>query len=186
MQFLTGADVATGRPTVATGSGAPEVSLPPDVPASSEFAWAPPNLQRCLSHLSARTVAAPSDDTWLAATVTALRTALLSYSLQAKVIGSRLTPNAALVRFQGSDRLRTTDVEYRRNELLTTHRLNITSILAEPGQVLVSVARPERQVVSLVEVWKNRRRDRQELHSNETLVLGVREADGEPLHLSPG
>jgi S-DNA-T family DNA segregation ATPase FtsK/SpoIIIE len=77
-------------------------------------------------------------------------------------------------------------VEYRRNELLTTHGLHITNVLAEPGQVVISVARPERQVVSLVDVWRNRTRDSIAERSNDTLVLGVREADGETLYLSPG
>lgn len=115
-----------------------------------------------------------------------LRTALLGYNLQARVMGRRLTPNAALIRLQGSDRMRVTDVEQRRRELLTTHGLNITSVLAEPGQVVTSIARPNREVISLIETWRNRRVDDADGHTNQTLLLGVRESDGEPLYLRPG
>jgi S-DNA-T family DNA segregation ATPase FtsK/SpoIIIE len=186
LHLVTETPAAARQPAAAIGQGEHEPVVPPDLPPSSDFAWAPPSLQRCLTRLASPTTVSPGDDTWLTATVTALRTALLSYNLQAKVLGSRLTPNAALVRFQGSDRLRTTDVEHRRNELLTTHGLNITNILAEPGQVVISVARPERQVISLLDVWRNRKHDPGDTRSNKTLVIGVREADGETLHLAPG
>lgn len=48
---------------------------------------------------------------WLESTAQKLRSALLSYNLQAKITQTRLTPNAALIRFMGSDRLRVEDIE---------------------------------------------------------------------------
>jgi S-DNA-T family DNA segregation ATPase FtsK/SpoIIIE len=149
-------------------------------------------------------------------TVQKVGSALLSYGLQAKVLGQRLTPNAALVHlmsfdsqpgsentfftevyavqlpdlkvktYQGSDRLRANDVEHRREELLTTHGLPIANVLAEPGQVVVAVTRPQRQVVHLVDVWRNRTVDGDGGRSNRRLVLGVRESNGDTLFLQPG
>ncbi|MGE3538653.1 MAG: FtsK/SpoIIIE domain-containing protein [Candidatus Tectimicrobiota bacterium] len=152
------------------------------------FTWATPNLRRVLTSLATSTVTPEEDATWLHDTVTSLRTALLSYNLQAHIVAHRLTPNAALVRLQGSDRLRTSDVERRRTELLTTHGLQVTNILAEPGQVVVSIARPHRQIVSLLDIWRYRTRDVDQVtvRSNQQLVLGVRESNGETLYLCPG
>ena len=152
----------------------------------SVFDWAGEKLRRILSDLAGRAVPPAEDAEWLDRTVQKLRSALLSYDLQARVVGQRLTPNAALVRLQGSDRLRTSDVEHRRDELLTTHGLQITNVLAEPGQVVVAVARPQRQLVDLASVWQSRQVDQEPGRANRRLVLGVRESDGEILYLRPG
>lgn len=155
-------------------------------PMHTDFAWAAPHERHLLNTLVTKNVFSSHDEVWLGDTVNKLRTALLSYNLQARILGQRLTPNAALIQLQGSDRLRTADVEHRRNELLTTHGLQITNVLAEPGRIIVSVARPHRQIVSLVESWRHRQVDSTVPRSNQTLTLGVRESDGEMLYLSPG
>jgi S-DNA-T family DNA segregation ATPase FtsK/SpoIIIE len=152
---------------------------------SPDFAWAGADSQRVLSGLTPGDPVAAEDQSWLMSEVSRLRAALLSYGLQARVLGSRLTPNAALVRLQGSDRLRVSDIESRREELLTTHGLHITNVLAEPGQVVVSVARPHRQVVNLIDIWRNRALDPCRERSNQMLVVGVRESNGETLYLCP-
>ncbi len=191
--YGVGADAvpSTGASSITLGAG-PETELPPPVSSGStvavpspDFAWAGEDMQRVLSGLVSEEALPEEDQSWLSTEVSRLRAALLSYGLQARVLGSRLTPNAALVRLQGSDRLRVTDIENRRGELLTTHGLNITNVLAEPGQVVVSVARPRRQVVSLIDVWRNRRIDSATERSNQTLVVGVRESNGETLYLCP-
>ncbi len=125
-------------------------------------------------------------DSWLMEAVAQLRTALLSYSLQAKVLGSRLTPNAALIRLMGSDRLRVEDIESRLSALLTTHRLRIINVSARPGEVVVAVERPERQVVSLWDVWARRAINRSASGVNLSFVIGIRELDGELLYLNLG
>lgn len=150
------------------------------------FDWAGAGLRPVLAKLATAIPPATDDEAWLREVVNRLRTALLSYGLQARVEGQRLTPNTALIRFHGSDRLRVADVERRRNELLTTHGLQVTSVLAEPAQVVICVARPNRQIVSLVEAWRNRVVDQIEPRVNQSLVVGVRESDGELLYLRPG
>lgn len=97
---------------------------------------------------------------WLDSTAQKLRAALLGYNLQAKIVGMRLTPNAALIRFLGSDRLRVEDIEAKQSSLLTTHGLRLISISPLPGEIVVGVARPQRQVVSLWDVWGRRKINR--------------------------
>lgn len=121
---------------------------------------------------------------WLSDTADALRTALLGYGLQAKILGTRLTPNAALVRFRGSERLKVSDVEKRQSALLTTHGLNVISVSAQPREVVVTVARPQRETVSLWDVWKRRLINRKDSGLNLSFVLGTREIDGELLYLN--
>jgi S-DNA-T family DNA segregation ATPase FtsK/SpoIIIE len=49
-------------------------------------------------------------------------------------LGTRLTPNAALIRFMGSDRLRVEDIEGKQSALLTTHGLRLVAISAHKPQ----------------------------------------------------
>lgn len=129
---------------------------------------------------------ASEDDQWLEATAGRLRTALLGYNLQAKVAGMRLTPNAALVRFVGSDRLRVEDIEAKQSALLTTHGLRLISISPLPGEIVVGVARAKRQIVSMWDLWAGRVLNRNAAGLNTSFVLGLRELDGEILYLNLG
>ncbi len=126
------------------------------------------------------------DQAWLNTTAQKLRSALLGYSLQAKIVGTRLTPNAALVRFQGSDRLRVEDIEAKQSALLTTHGLRLISISPLPGEIVVGVARPQRQTVSMWDVWARRALNRNAVGVNTSFVLGLKELDGDILYLNLG
>jgi S-DNA-T family DNA segregation ATPase FtsK/SpoIIIE len=178
--------VAAAPDTAQTGLVAPTPQPPITVPAPEDFAWATPRLAECLSQIGGSAGSQASDLSWLSETVVRLRSALLSYSLQAKVIDQRLTPNAALIRLQGSDRLRVPDVEARRGQLLTTHELRVIRVSAEPGHVVIAIARPQREVVSLVDVLRKRVVDDRALRVNQSLVVGVKESDGSLLYLAPG
>lgn len=123
---------------------------------------------------------------WLETTAQKLRSALLGYNLQAKITGTRLTPNAALIRFMGSDRLRVEDLEARQSALLTTHGLRLISISPLPGEIVVGVARPQRQIVSLWDVWGRRAFNRNAAGVNTSFVLGLKELDGDILYLNLG
>jgi len=123
---------------------------------------------------------------WLDSTAQKLRSALLGYNLQAKIVGARLTPNAALIRFMGSDRLRVEDLEAKQSALLTTHGLRLISVSPLPGEIVVGVARPQRQVVSLWDVWSRREINRNAVGVNTSFVLGLKELDGEILYLNLG
>ncbi|MCG9890105.1 MAG: DNA translocase FtsK [Thermosynechococcaceae cyanobacterium MS004] len=123
---------------------------------------------------------------WLEEAAGKLRTALLGYNLQAKIEGKRLTPNAAIIRFKGSDNLKLDDIEKKRSQLLTTHSLNVISVYGQPGEIVVSVARPQRQTISLREVWAKRKINRSPSGINLSFVIGVKEIDGELLYLNLG
>ncbi|MDQ0333043.1 S-DNA-T family DNA segregation ATPase FtsK/SpoIIIE [Mesorhizobium sp. YL-MeA3-2017] len=129
---------------------------------------------------------AGEDDQWLEATASRLRTALMGYNLQAKIAGMRLTPNAALVRFLGSDRLRVEDIEAKQSALLTTHGLRLISVSPLPGEIVVGVARPKRQIVSMWDLWARRAVNRNAAGLNTSFLLGLRELDGEILYLNLG
>jgi len=129
---------------------------------------------------------AGEDDQWLEATASRLRTALMGYNLQAKIAGIRLTPNAALVRFVGSDRLRVEDIEAKQSALLTTHGLRLISVSPLPGEIVVGVARPKRQIVSMWDLWARRALNRNAAGLNTSFLLGLRELDGEILYLNLG
>ncbi len=123
---------------------------------------------------------------WLEETAGKLRMALMGYNLQAKIEGKRLTPNAAIVRFKGSDNLKLDDIEKKRSQLLTTHSLNVISLYGQPGEIVVSVARPQRQTISLQEVWAKRKINRSPSGINLSFVIGIKEIDGELLYLNLG
>ncbi len=145
--------------------------------------WATPALARWINQAVEIKTAQSEAREWLTHTVSSLRGALMSYDLQAKVLGERLTPNVALIRFQGSDRLSIREVENRRSQLLTTHGLNIVNILGYPGEIIISVARPQRETVTLPQVWQQRQINPTN-PINLSLLIGVKEIDGEPLYLN--
>ena len=164
-----GPDARTSDPTPIGGEVQPA--------DSGFFQWATPRLREVLSSLLPTRSGDASGEAWLKDTTKRMRSALLNYGLQAKVLDERLTPNAALIRFQGSDRLKVADVESKRSQLLTTHELKVIRISAEPGSVVIMVARPEREIVSLVDVLRDRMVDNKDQHMNQSLVVGTRESE---------
>ena len=124
-----------------------------------------------------------ADAEWMKQIENLCKGALQQFQLQAKLISSTLTPNAALLKFQGSTNLTVEQVLKRRSEFLTTHRLNVISVRAEPGVVAISIARPRRRVLQLLELWKKWNPDC--LNGNSELLIGLKEEDGNLLFLSP-
>lgn len=123
---------------------------------------------------------------WLDNTVKALQRALRGYDMTAELLGSRLTPNAALVRFRGSDDLTVPKVEKKRQELLTSHAVDVINVLAAPMEIIIMVKRPHRAVLRLQDLWRRRELPSTAPESNTSLLLGAKEADGEILYLNVG
>ncbi len=174
-------------PKPSAPSGVPVESFeattsPPPPPAAAET----PFTTLVKGRARAATVASAEDETWLADTAQKLRSALLGYQLQAQVLRSRLTPNAALVALRGTDRLRVEDIEGRQSALLTTHGLRLISVTPLPGEIVVGIERPKRQIVSLWDLWGKRALNRNEGGLNTSFILGLREIDGEILYLNLG
>lgn len=169
-----------GDPPVAAVVEAPSV-----VTSQSHFAWATPRVAEALAKAAPEEAVSDEDITWLDDVATKLSGALRRYKLQAKLLSKRLTPNVALLQFQGSDQLTVKDVEKSRNELLTTHALKVQRVSAEPGAIVIAIARPKRQFVSLPSVLRSREVDTSPDRRNSRLVIGVRESDGSTLYLDP-
>ena len=120
---------------------------------------------------------------WLEETARSCRTAFQHFNFQSTLLSKTLTPNAAILRFQGSSQLTVSQIQARRTEFLTTHGLNIISIRPEAGQIAVAIARPKRRTLELQEVWENW--NPVDDFGNRDLLIGLREEDNEPLFLSP-
>ena len=122
--------------------------------------------------------------TWLESTVKVVQRALRGYGMTAGFVGARLTPNAALVRLRGSDDLTVPKVERKRQELLTSHGVDVITVLAAPMEVVIMIARPERTVLRLRDLWRQRELPPSAPAMNTSLLLGARESDGELLYLN--
>ncbi|HHZ8844108.1 TPA: FtsK/SpoIIIE domain-containing protein [Enterobacter cloacae] len=121
---------------------------------------------------------------WLDNTVKVLQRALRGYEMTAELLGARLTPNAALIRFRGSDDLTVPRVEKKRQELLTSHAVDVINVLAAPMEIIIMVKRPYRAILRLQDLWRRRQLPSTAPNSNTSLLLGARETDGELLYLN--
>ena len=149
----------------------------------SSPAWAYPAIAGVVS--GAQSDAESNDDSeWLHAVEMKTKHALQQFQLQAKVVSGTLTPNCALIKFAGSSNLTVEQVSRKRSELLTTYGLNVVAIRPEPGLVSISVERPKRRVIQTPELWA--RWQPTSGWGNRSLLIGVKEDDGELLLLSPG
>lgn len=136
-----------------------------------------------LDQLAAKASHPEKDEAWLDGVATRCRNALLRYGLSARLEQKILTPNAALLKFKGSDELTVSAVERRLTELETTHALEVLSVRAEPGRVAISIRRPHREILSLAEVWRDWSAPGAAFNSK--LLIAVKEEDGSPLYLEP-
>ncbi|KQO70635.1 FtsK/SpoIIIE domain-containing protein [Methylobacterium sp. Leaf88] len=168
----------SGGPAAADGHAAEIVSLHP-----LQAAGVPTALAQLLEHAPPQQ--ADQDGRWLEQVGASTRSALQQLGLQAKLYGSTLTPNAAILRFAGTSNMTVEQVLKRRSELLTTHRLNVLSVRAEPGAVALYVERPARQTVTIEDIWR-RWQPKLSDSGNVDLVIGVREEDNSLLTFSPG
>ena len=141
------------------------------------------HLGRLIQRQVAANVRTSNDEAWLEDVAQRCRNALLRYGMSARLDSQILTPNAALLKFRGSDELTVAAVQRRVTELETTHGLEVLSVRAEPGRVVISVLRPHREVLTVADVWQHWPMDRS--GANTRLLIAVREEDGAPLFLEP-
>ena len=189
---------ADGGGTAGGGSGrAPSIQPPPISNSSSttplspvaepasetSSPWAYPKVQELIANYHGGTQDSAADEDWLKQVEGRCKGALQQFQLQSKLLAKSLTPNAALLKFQGSANLTVEQVLKRRSEFLTTHGLNVISVRAEPGAVSIAIARPNRRILHLAETWKRWTPDCS--HGNHSLLIGVKEEDSSLLFLSP-
>ncbi|HEX5397480.1 MAG TPA: FtsK/SpoIIIE domain-containing protein, partial [Verrucomicrobiae bacterium] len=149
----------------------------------SPNSWAYPQVSQLLADYQGGTQDSAADAEWLKQVENLCKGALQQFQLQSKLLNSTLTPNAALLKFQGSANLTVEQVLKRRSEFLTTHKLNVISVRAEPGIVAIAIARLNRRVLHLPEVWKNWNPNC--ANGNHDLLIAIKEEDSSHLFLSP-
>ena len=153
--------------------------------------WPYKGIARFLAEYQGNEVETQDTEHWLVETARQCRGALQQFQLQAKLVDSILTPNAALLKFQGSANLTVEQVLKRRSEFLTTYGLNLISVRPEPQKVAISLARPERRILHLPQIWRNwdkdvPNHDRSDCNrGNQKLLIGLKEEDSSLLFLSP-
>jgi S-DNA-T family DNA segregation ATPase FtsK/SpoIIIE len=145
--------------------------------------WVHPGLAPLFGAYEGGTSDSAADAEWLKHVENLCKGALQQFQLQSKLLTSTLTPNAALLKFQGSANLTVEQVVRRRSEFLTTHKLNVISVRAEPGVVAIAIARQNRRVLHLPDVWANWHPDC--LAGNDSLLIALKEEDSSFLFLSP-
>lgn len=158
---------------------------------STSESWSYKGVARFLAEHQGNEIETQDAEHWLVETARQCKGALQQFQLQAKLLNSILTPNAALLKFQGSADLTVEQVSRRRSEFLTTYGLNLISVRPEPGKVAISVARPDRRILYLPQIWRNWAEaplnydggDRNV--GNQKLLIGLKEEDSSPLFLSP-
>ncbi len=163
----------------------PPPSSGPVAGSSTEPAspWAYPGIGELIANYSGGTQDSAADEDWLKQVEGRCKGALQQFQLQSKLLTRALTPNAALLKFQGSANLTVEQALKRRSEFLTTHGLNVISVRAEAGIVAIAIARPNRRILHLADVWKAWNPDCS--HGNFSLLIGVKEEDSSLLFLSP-
>lgn len=188
-----GSPEASGLPAppislVAPASPAPPIVLPGEArdagrTAAEDSHWAHPGLAPLFSAYEGGTSDSAADAEWLKQVEGLCKGALQQFQLQSKLLTGTLTPNAALLKFQGSANLTVEQVMRRRSEFLTTHKLNVISVRAEPGVVAIAIARQNRRVLHLPDVWANWHPDCSA--GNDNLLIALKEEDSSFLFLSP-
>jgi DNA segregation ATPase FtsK/SpoIIIE, S-DNA-T family len=182
----------TGKPSEAPVTTPTKPSVSPTEVSETDSAaatnkesamWAYPRIGELLASYGGGTHDSAADAEWLKQVENSCKGALQQFQLQSKLLGGSLTPNAALLKFQGSATLTVEQVLRRRSEFLTTHKLNVISVRAEPGVVAMAIARPSRRVLHLPEVWK--RWSPNCPQGNDRLLIAVKEEDSGLLFLSP-
>lgn len=174
------------KPSSSTIPSAPMPKVLPSQPVpttDSATPWAYPKINQLLVDYHGGTHDSAADADWLKQVENLCKGALQQFQLQSKLLTSALTPNAALLKFQGSANLTVEQVLRKRSEFLTTHKLNVISVRAEPGIVSIAIARLNRRVLHLPEVWKGWNPDCS--HGNHDLLIAVKEEDSSNLFLSP-
>lgn len=173
------------RPTAA-GGDLMERKAEPEGPLENNGAdgWVSAAVARLVAARSAISSVSESEASWLHDTVTATRTALQQFQLNSRVVGEpTLTPNAAIIRFQGAANMTVEQVLKRRSEMLTTYGLNVIAVRPEPGVVGLSIARPRRQTLHTLDVWKRWAPPLGD--GNHRLLVGIKEEDSDLLFVSP-
>lgn len=120
---------------------------------------------------------------WLNSKVAELKRALQAENMEARIEGSRLTPNLGIVQIDG----RFVTVKWlssKQVDLLTRYGIDIVHITPQPGRIAVAIRRPKRAILHLADAWKRRSLQTSAPETNMAVVIGEQEDDGELFYLS--
>lgn len=120
---------------------------------------------------------------WLDSKVAELKRALQAENMEARIEGSRLTPNLGIVQVDG----RFVTVRWlssKQVDLLTRYGIDIVHITPQPGRIAVAIRRPKRAILHLADAWKRRSLQDSAPEINMAVVVGEQEDDGELFYLS--
>ena len=181
-------DTQSDQPASRILSTIPASTLPsgPSTPVTSVnvmCSWTYSQVEKIISGYEISSHDSADDEDWLTQMGNRCKGALQQFHLQSKLLSKALTPNAALLKFQGSANLTVEQVLKRRSEFLTTHGLSVISVRPQPGIVAIAIARPNRRVLHLLDAWKQWNPSC--AHGNHELLIGLREEDNGSLFLSP-
>jgi S-DNA-T family DNA segregation ATPase FtsK/SpoIIIE len=193
-------DEAEGGQAVAPPGPSPRTNPPstmlahanPTNSSSAKDAETKPGQPALLAFLHERssqfTTAAAEGNQWLLDTTAKLRNALLSRGLSARLAENSkpiLTPNAAIIKLQGSKDMTVQAVETRAEEIFTSDGLQIINATPESGRVSIALARPSREILHTETVMLDFLRRYRPEQQGERLLVGIREEDGQPMLLDP-
>ena len=161
---------------------APEVVAPDSIEKTSDL----------ISYLEqrARSFSSSKEEglAWLKQTGTTLRNAFLARQLPCKAADGYepiLTPNAGIFRLRGSANLTVPIVESKAQEIYTSEGIQIIAVTPEPGRLRLTIAKPERETLYTETVLRDFLTKHREAATQEQLLTGIREEDGEPLIFNP-
>jgi DNA segregation ATPase FtsK/SpoIIIE, S-DNA-T family len=159
------------------------------VPSGDDAASLGDPLLSFLQQRSETSNAANEDgNAWLNAVTMQLRQALLSRALPAKLAehcSPILTPNAAIIKLQGSTALTVQAVENRAQEIFTSDGLKIIGTVPEAGRISIAIERPNRQILHTIPLLLQRLQQDQGSLGSEEIMVAIKEDDGLPLFLDP-
>ncbi len=149
----------------------------------------PPPLRQALLQIVHETGAGALRDSDMEvahATASKLQAALMGYGMQAVFTSDPLTstPNGVIVRFKGHDTLTVKKIDAKKDELKSTHALDVIDARSGLGEISFYIARSDRQVVSLADVWLKTEWPSSAPNRLASLLVGTREDNGMPLWLN--
>jgi S-DNA-T family DNA segregation ATPase FtsK/SpoIIIE len=175
-------------------SGGTFVPVTPPQPKPSEggAAVAPvasPGLISYLENHSKHFATSKNEGTaWLKETTARLKSAFLARQLPFKLAEGFepiLTPNAGILRLQGSSQLTVPMVEAKSQEIYTSDGIQIIAVNPEPGRLRLTIARPVREMLHTETLLLEFLKQNPRAAAGEQLLVGIREEDGQPLLLNP-
>lgn len=139
-----------------------------------------------MASMESGAISDPESISWAERTCIETQRALSHFNMKATFVepNFRLTPNGALITFQGHSTLTVSKVESRVNELLTTYGIEVADVRPGRGQISLFVKREKRAKVPLASSWLNSKWPDREPGELTNFIIGAREDEDGLLFLN--